>query len=283
MTSKNLSKLHSRWLVAVPLFLAVTGCAAQTTGSTPEANAASNDITAPTPTNDLKSNGEKPTTDKTTADKVDAKKPVTADAKIASKKVDATPDPKYKVVSEADSRMPPELIAALDKVKVSPPPKSIVVPKKARVKIETTKGTITVELNGQAAPLHVKNFLYLSKIGFYDATIFHRYEPGFVIQGGDPLSKNPALKEYFGTGGPGYQVPREHNSLKHDAMVIAAARSQDPDSAGSQFYFTLKAAPFLDEGDGYTVFGKVVEGSDNVLKLRAGDKLKKVEIIPEKS
>ena len=135
-------------------------------------------------------------------------------------------------------------------------------------------------LSGAAAPLHVKSFLYLAKLGFYDATTLHRYEPGFVIQGGDPLTKNPALKNYAGIGGPGYQVPREHNSLKHEQFVFAAARSQDPDSAGSQFYITLEAAPFLDEGDGYTVFGKVVDGKENVLKLRAGDKLSKVVIVP---
>jgi cyclophilin family peptidyl-prolyl cis-trans isomerase len=263
MSSKNRSNLRSLWLVGAPLFLVVAGCGAQA-GSTP---GAAEDATPAETASTQTAPSETMSAD-------DAKTDKTAD--------DGAPDPKYKIVNEADPRMPPELISALDKVKVAPPPKSMAVPKTARVKLETSQGPITVELNGQAAPLHVKNFLYLSKIGFYDATVFHRYEPGFVIQGGDPLSKNPALKEYFGTGGPGYQVPRERNSLKHDAMVIAAARSQDPDSAGSQFYFTLKSAPFLDEGDGYTVFGKVVDGAENVLKLRAGDKLKKVEIESKK-
>lgn len=191
-----------------------------------------------------------------------------------------TPDPKYKVVNEADPRMPAELIAALDKVKISPPPLDMAVPKKARLRLLTSKGTITVELNEVEAPLHAKSFLYLSKRGFYDNTVLHRYEPGFVIQGGDPLTKNPALKEYYGTGGPGYQVPRERNSLKHSKFVLSAARSQDPDSAGSQFYITLAPAFFLDEGDGYTAFGKVVDGGDIVLKLRAGDKLQKVVLLP---
>ncbi len=262
MSSKNRRQLRSCWLVAVPFFLTVAGCGAQA-GSTPSATEDA------TPTDAAPSSAPSGKTSAT-------------DAKPDKTSVEETPDPKYKVADEADPGMPPELIAALDKTKVTPPPKSMTVPKTARVKLETTKGPITIELNGQAAPLHVKNFLYLSKIGFYDATVFHRYEPGFVIQGGDPLSKNPALKDYFGTGGPGYQVPRERNSLKHDAMVIAAARSQDPNSAGSQFYFTLKSAPFLDEGDGYTVFGKVVGGAENVLKLRAGDKLKKAEIESKK-
>jgi cyclophilin family peptidyl-prolyl cis-trans isomerase len=264
VSSTKLRNLHPHWLVAVPLFLTVTGCGAQT-GSTPTAA------------------GDAPPADIAPAPTAPNEKVPAADAKTDKATDTSTPDPKYKIVNEADPRMPPELIAALDKVKVAPPPKSMAVPKTARVKLETSQGPITVELNGQAAPLHVKNFLYLSKIGFYDATVFHRYEPGFVIQGGDPLSKNPALKEYFGTGGPGYQVPREHNSLKHNAMVIAAARGEDPDSAGSQFYFTLEAAPNLDQGDGYTVFGKVVDGAENVLKLRAGDKLKKVEIVSPKS
>jgi cyclophilin family peptidyl-prolyl cis-trans isomerase len=113
---------------------------------------------------------------------------------------------------------------------------------------------------------------------FYNSTRFHRYEPGFVIQGGDPLTKDAAARAGAGSGGPGYQVPREYNSLKHDAMVLAAARTNDPDSAGSQFYFTLQPAPFLDEGEGYTVYGKVTKGQDVVLKLRADDVLKKVTV-----
>jgi cyclophilin family peptidyl-prolyl cis-trans isomerase len=163
----------------------------------------------------------------------------------------------------------------------------------------TSKGNIEVQLNGKAAPLHVKNFLYLSGRKFYDGTRFHRYEPGFVIQGGDPISKFPEYgapyasvtnspSGFHGTGGPGYEVPREYNSLKHDEMALAAARSSDPDSAGSQFYFTLKDVPFLDkeqsqDGVGYTVFGKVLKGKDVVMKLRAGDVLKQVIVLSPKS
>jgi cyclophilin family peptidyl-prolyl cis-trans isomerase len=105
-----------------------------------------------------------------------------------------------------------------------------------------------------------------------------------VIQGGDPLTKSPAASQAFGIGSPGYQVPREFNSLKHDAMVVSAARTADPDSAGSQFYITLEQAPHLDQeqaadGVGYTVYGKVVKGQDVVLKLRANDVLKKAVVV----
>ena len=240
--------MNKQLLVIVPLFLAVAGCNAQGENAAPATNA------------DTVAN---------TATKVDTQPEKTP-----------APDPKYKVVNEADPRMPADLIAALDKAKVSPPPVDMVVPKKARLRLQTSKGAITVELNEKEAPLHAKSFLYLSKIGFYDSTVLHRYEPGFVIQGGDPLTKSPALKEYYGAGGPGYQVPREHNALKHGKFVLSAARSDDPDSAGSQFFITLDPAPFLDQGDGYTVFGKVIEGADNVLKIRAGDKLQKVELLP---
>jgi cyclophilin family peptidyl-prolyl cis-trans isomerase len=179
--------------------------------------------------------------------------------------------------------MPAGVIAALEKAQVPPPPVSPAAPKRSKVILSTTKGDITVEVNGEAAPLHAKSFLYLSKRGFYNGTVFHRYEPGFVIQGGDPLTKDPKAKEFAGMGGPGYQVPREYNSLTHGKYVLAAARSGDPDSAGSQFYFTLEPAPFLDkensqDGFGYTVFGKVLTGQDVVAKLRAGDKLNKVII-----
>lgn len=185
----------------------------------------------------------------------------------------------YKVVDEAQPGMPDELKAALKKVAVPPPPATMKVPDKARIRLQTSQGPITVELNGKEAPLHVKSFLYLSQKGFYNGTVFHRYVPDFVIQGGDPLTKNPALKEFFGTGGPGYQIPREHNSLTHEGFVFAMARSSDPDSAGSQFYITLAPQPNLDQGDGYTVFGKVTEGNAVVLKLRQGDTLKSVTLL----
>jgi cyclophilin family peptidyl-prolyl cis-trans isomerase len=256
--------MKKSFLYAVPALLVIAGCNA------PAANnvVANNDTDAT------------PSTPAATA-------PPSAPEKVTSDK--SAPDPKYKVANETDPQMPAELITALEKAQVPPPSLLPAAPKRARIVMHTSKGDITVELNGEVAPLHVKSFLYLAKRGFYSGTVFHRFadllegsgQPGKgrIIQGGDPLTKTPALKEYFGAGGPGYQVPREHNALKHDKMVLAAARSQDPDSAGSQFYFTLDPVPFLDEGDGYTVFGKVLKGQDVVLKLRAGDKLNSVDVV----
>lgn len=230
-----------------------------------------------------------------------AAKPQVSDVKPESD--DATvPDPAYRVVDEGAS-LPPELAGvaeALKKASVPPPPKNFVVPARARVTLQTSRGDIVCELDGKAAPLHAKSFLYLAKRGFFDDSRFHRYEPGFVIQGGsalsrgkdyDKFSKYPApdpqtgapTSNVVGVGGPGYEIPRERNPLTHDAMVLSAARTSDPDSAGSQFYITLAPAHFLDEaqaqdGVGYTVFGRVLTGQNAVLQLRAGDKLRKVVV-----
>lgn len=203
----------------------------------------------------------------------------------------AEPTQEYRVTDPASSGLPPEVVTALNKLTLTPPPADMAVPEKATLQFTTSKGKIKVELNGKEAPLQVKSFVYLSQKGFYNGTIFHRYadllegsgmsQKGRIIQGGDPLTKDKSLEQYWGTGGPGYEVPRERNALKHEAFVIAAARSQDPDSAGSQFYFTVDPVSFLDEGDGYTVFGKVLSGKDVVEKLRAGDKLEKVEVLSE--
>jgi cyclophilin family peptidyl-prolyl cis-trans isomerase len=192
----------------------------------------------------------------------------------------------YRVVNPVQPGMPDNMARALQHVKVSPPSTASKVPAKAQVRLETSKGNVLLELNGAAAPLHVRSFLHLSRMGFYDKTVFHRFaalmggNQGRIIQGGDPFTKVPTTRQYAGQGGPGYQVPREPNSLKHDAMVIAAARTNDPNSAGSQFYITLDPTYFLDTtGGGYTVFGKVVSGKNVVLKLRQGDTIKKVVIL----
>ncbi|HEX8236558.1 MAG TPA: peptidylprolyl isomerase [Abditibacteriaceae bacterium] len=203
----------------------------------------------------------------------------------------------YKVIDEASPDMPAEIVAALKKAKVPPPPATLKVADRQRVRLITSKGTIVVELNPQAAPLHAKSFAYLAGRKFFDGTVFHRYVPGFVIQGGDPLTKNPKFgapyasmtgqpSGFHGTGGPGYQIPREYSNLTHEKFVLAAARGRDPDSAGSQFYITLEAQPSLDKDtptsvdpNGYTVFGKVVSGSDVVSKLRAGDKLQSATLV----
>lgn len=277
--------MKNRIIFALPALLLFSGCNA------PANDAASTNAAPSTPPTET----PKTTTPKPAAMKSETPASETlAQAKDNPPKSNSTkPDPKYKIVDESNPQFPAEIVTALDKAKVSPPPQTPAAPKRARLTLSTSKGDIVIELNGEAAPLQVKSFLYLAGRGFFDGTVFHRYEPGFVIQGGDPLSKNPKLGKpyasvtgspsgFFGMGGPGYQVPRERNSLRHDKFVVAAARSQDPDSAGSQFYITLAPAPNLDEGDGYTVFGKVLSGQAAVMKLRAGDKLNKVQAAPKK-
>ncbi|HZO91027.1 MAG TPA: peptidylprolyl isomerase [Chthonomonadaceae bacterium] len=136
--------------------------------------------------------------------------------------------------------------------------------------LETTKGVIKFELFEDLAPVTAQNFIELAERGFYNGLKFHRYVPGFVIQGGDPLGN--------GMGGSGRTIPLEVTpQLKHSAAgIVAMARSQHPDSASCQFYITLAPAPNLDMN--YAVFGKVTEGLENVMKLREGDKMNRVTI-----
>jgi cyclophilin family peptidyl-prolyl cis-trans isomerase len=153
------------------------------------------------------------------------------------------------------------------------PPQMQIDPSKSYVAtISTQKGEIVVDLDAGAAPQTVNNFVFLAREGFYDDLIFHRVEPGFVIQGGDPTGT--------GTGGPGYTVPAEIE-LKHVRGAIAMARRGDevnPEraSSGSQFYITLDETPFLDEG--YTAFGQVVEGMDVVESIEVGDVIESITI-----
>jgi cyclophilin family peptidyl-prolyl cis-trans isomerase len=138
--------------------------------------------------------------------------------------------------------------------------------------IQTQKGNIVVELDAVAAPLHTNNFVFLARQGFFDGLTFHRVEPNFVIQGGDPLG--------VGTGGPGYRIPAEIG-LPHHQGVIAMARQSDqinPErlSSGSQFYITLQATPFLDGQ--YSVFGRVIEGFEVVQQIARGDVMVRVDI-----
>ncbi|MBZ0184758.1 MAG: peptidylprolyl isomerase [Candidatus Obscuribacterales bacterium] len=139
------------------------------------------------------------------------------------------------------------------------------------VLMETSKGPIKIRIYKSEVPTTADNFLGLVSQGFYNGLIFHRYEPGFCIQGGDPTGT--------GRGGSGKTIPLETKPhLKHDAAgVIAMARTNDPNSATSQFYFTLGNASFLD-GE-YAVFGRVEEGLDNVMQLRVGDKMLKVIVL----
>jgi peptidyl-prolyl cis-trans isomerase B (cyclophilin B) len=141
-----------------------------------------------------------------------------------------------------------------------------------------TGGEIRIEFFPEDAPRTVENFVKLAAEGFYDGTTFHRVEPGFVVQGGDPLSRTlPPGDRRIGTGGPGYTIKAEFNTRKHDRGVVAMARSQHPDSAGSQFYITLAPAPFLDGQ--YTVFGRVVQGMGVVDTIKVGDRMKSVRIV----
>jgi cyclophilin family peptidyl-prolyl cis-trans isomerase len=130
--------------------------------------------------------------------------------------------------------------------------------------IETTLGDIELELQNDMAPGHVKNFKDLAEKGFYDGTTFHRVIPGFMIQGGDPNTKNDDRSTH-GMGGPGYTIKAEFSSTPHTRGVLSMARSQDPDSAGSQFFVVVKDSSFLDNQ--YTVFGRVTKGMEVVDKI----------------
>lgn len=155
--------------------------------------------------------------------------------------------------------------------------------------IETSKGTIRVQLAGNDAPIHVGNFVELAQKGFYDNLKFHRYVEDFVIQGGDPNTRdldsaqvaaavnNPFMR--LGTGGPGYTIKEEYTTNPHNSHedgALAMARSQHPDSAGSQFYLCLGPQHFLDPN--YTVFGQTIEGLDVIRQLRAGDVIEHITI-----
>ncbi len=139
-------------------------------------------------------------------------------------------------------------------------------------------GEIRIEFFPEDAPKTVENFVKLAGQGFYDGQSFHRVEPGFVVQAGDPQSKTlPPGDRKLGTGGPGYTIKAEFNKRPHARGVIAMARTQDPDSAGSQFYITLAPANFLDGK--YTVFGKVVSGMNVVDAIKVGDRIASIKVI----
>ena len=154
---------------------------------------------------------------------------------------------------------------------------------------DTTRGSVRVRLDGDGAPIHVANFCELAESGFYDGLKFHRYVPGFVIQGGCPNTREMTPEQVArgevgptgrpGTGGPGYRIREEYSvnpRNSHEERALAMARSADPDSAGSQFYFCLGAQHGLDSG--YTVFGQTIEGADVIGELRQGDVINSVTI-----
>jgi peptidyl-prolyl cis-trans isomerase B (cyclophilin B) len=130
--------------------------------------------------------------------------------------------------------------------------------------IETKFGNIELRFFPEIAPQHVTNFIELAKKGVYDGTIFHRVIPGFMIQGGDPNSKNPDRSKH-GTGGPGYTIKAEFNEKPHKRGTLSMARAAHPDSAGSQFFICVADSFFLDKK--YTVFGEVVSGMEVADKI----------------
>jgi peptidyl-prolyl cis-trans isomerase B (cyclophilin B) len=131
--------------------------------------------------------------------------------------------------------------------------------------IKTSEGDMVVQFWNDAAPNTIENFKKLARSGFYDGTIFHRIVKGFMIQGGDPNSKDAGKESSYGEGGPGYKIKAEFNDHSHERGIISMARSSDPDSAGSQFFICLAPVPRLDHE--YTTFGKLIKGDDVLEKI----------------
>ena len=131
--------------------------------------------------------------------------------------------------------------------------------------IKTSEGEMIAEFWPDVAPNTVENFKKLARSGFYDGTAFHRIVKGFMIQGGDPLTKDPAKESRYGTGDPGYKIKAEFNDRSHGRGVLSMARSSDPDSAGSQFFICLANVSRLDHQ--YTTFGKLIKGDDVLGKI----------------
>ena len=158
--------------------------------------------------------------------------------------------------------------------------------------IKTSEGEMVLEFWPDVAPGHVENFKKLAKKGFYDGTCFHRVIKGFMIQGGDPLTKDEANQGRWGTGDPGYKIKAEFNDKPHVRGVLSMARSNDPNSAGSQFFICHGDPRFLDKQ--YTAFGKLIKGDDVLEKIattpvRPGDRpvkrmnVESIKIVPADS
>jgi peptidyl-prolyl cis-trans isomerase B (cyclophilin B) len=131
--------------------------------------------------------------------------------------------------------------------------------------LKTSEGEMVIAFWPDVAPKTVENFKTLARKGFYDGTAFHRIIKGFMIQGGDPNTKDPAKEGSYGQGGPGYTIPAEFNNRTHQFGVISMARSRDPNSAGSQFFICNGDASQLDHQ--YTAFGKLIKGDDVLRKI----------------
>jgi len=138
-------------------------------------------------------------------------------------------------------------------------------PTKELAVLKTTAGELVIEFWPEVAPKTVENFKALAQKGYYDGTAFHRIVKGFMIQGGDPLTKDANREDAWGTGGPGHTIKAEFNDRRHQRGVVSMARSSNPDSAGSQFFICLADASFLDGK--YTAFGKLVRGDDVLGKI----------------
>jgi len=141
-------------------------------------------------------------------------------------------------------------------------------PKGQRAIIKTKFGDIEMKFFPDVAPKHVENFIRLAKSGFYNGTIFHRVIPGFMIQGGDPNTKDSLKKDTYGQGGPGYSVKAEFSDIPHKRGIVSMARANDPDTGGSQFFIVVEDSRFLDNK--YSVFGEVIKGigvADKIVNL----------------
>ncbi|NGZ12087.1 MAG: peptidylprolyl isomerase [Nitrospira sp. LK70] len=141
-------------------------------------------------------------------------------------------------------------------------------PKGSRAIIKTKFGDIEIKFYPDVAPKHVENFIKLVKSGFYNGTIFHRVIPGFMIQGGDPNTKDTLKKDIYGQGGPGHTIKAEFSDIPHKRGIVSMARAADPDTAGSQFFIVVEDSRFLDRK--YTVFGEVTKGigvADKIVNL----------------
>lgn len=157
-----------------------------------------------------------------------------------------------------------EAVVAADK----PPTSKVETPKGPRAIIKTKFGDIEIKFYPDVAPKHVDNFVKLAKSGFYNGTIFHRVIPGFMIQGGDPNTKDSFKKDTYGQGGPGHTVKAEFSDIPHKRGIVSMARAAEPDTAGSQFFIVVEDSRFLDRK--YSVFGEVTKGigvADKIVNL----------------
>ena len=157
-----------------------------------------------------------------------------------------------------------ETVVAADKATTS----KAETPKGPRAIIKTKFGDIEIKFYPDVAPKHVDNFIKLAKSGFYNGTIFHRVIPGFMIQGGDPNTKDSLKKDIYGQGGPGHTVKAEFSDTPHKRGIVSMARAADPDTAGSQFFIVVEDSRFLDRK--YSVFGEVTKGigvADKIVNL----------------